>query len=55
MKEKDQFSEFLEAVDTLYDDAPVRITAHTSNASAHGWSPSRSEQTAEEPGNDIEQ
>ncbi|MFC5187979.1 hypothetical protein [Actinomadura harenae] len=54
MKEKDQFSEFVEAVDALRDDDPVRVTAHTSNASAHGWNSSRSGQAAEAPGHDVE-
>jgi hypothetical protein len=37
MDSNDQFSDFLRAVQALRDDAPVRTTAHTSNASAHGW------------------
>lgn len=37
MENNDQFSDFIKAVEALHDDGPVRITAHTSNTSAHGW------------------
>jgi hypothetical protein len=55
MENTDQFSEFVEAVEALHDDGPVRITAHTSNASAHGWNTSRSSRTAEASAHDAEQ
>ncbi|WP_188272455.1 hypothetical protein [Streptomyces sp. CBMA152] len=31
------FEEFLEAVETLRDNEPVRMTAHTSNAATETW------------------
>ncbi len=37
MDSNEQFGDFLQAVQALHDDGPVRTTAHTSNASAHGW------------------
>ncbi len=37
MESTDQFSDFIQAVEALRDDSPVRTTAHTSNASANGW------------------
>ncbi|MFH8380130.1 hypothetical protein ACH4E7_04205 [Kitasatospora sp. NPDC018058] len=54
MENPDQFSEFVSAVAALHDDGPVRITAHTSNASPHGWNASRSNVTAEAPTDDTQ-
>ena len=34
-----QFDEFLDAVETLRDSEPVRMTAHTSNAATETWLP----------------
>ncbi len=55
MESTDQFNEFVEAVEALHDDGPVRITAHTSNASPHGWNTSRSSRTSEAASDGTEQ
>ncbi|MFD9123515.1 hypothetical protein [Kitasatospora sp. NPDC059571] len=55
MEHTDSFSEFVSAVEALHDDGPVRITAHTSNSSAHGWNTSRSAATAEVPSEGVKQ
>ncbi|MGW0731796.1 hypothetical protein [Streptomyces sp. NPDC002851] len=44
--DQQSFDEFLEAVEKLRDDEPIRITAHTSNAATETWLP----QSADAPG-----
>ncbi|MFJ9693134.1 hypothetical protein [Kitasatospora sp. NPDC101183] len=55
MENPNQFNEFVEAVAALHDEGPVRITAHTSNASPRGWNASRSNVTAEASTDDTQQ
>ena len=42
-------------VETLHDDGPLRITAHTSNAPARGWNTARLSWAAEASAHDVEQ